>query len=406
MDKLFERHDEYLSDTPMDFFRRFSEQIDWSLRLIVIKGPKGVGKSTLMQQYIKRHFSPDDRHVLYCSADSSYFANHTLVDTAESFYRIGGRHLFIDEVHKYEGWSTEVKDIYDLHRDLHLVLSGSSLLQINDGQTDLSRRMVEYQMPGLSLREFLRMDRGIDIEPISLESLLSSPNAYCNEVKRHCSPLEHFPRYLKQGYYPFYLESSTAYQSRLESVVNCIIDSELTHFRSLEVGNTRKIKALLKVLSQMVPYEVDIAKLSKNIGIQRPTTLKYLRNLEEAALIRRLFTDIDSVSDLQKPDKILLDNSNLLYTISDRLPEVGTVRETFFCNQLASAGHRVEYGGLKSGDFRIDGEMVVEVGGRDKGFSQVKNETRAYVAADDIDSATSLSSTSGKIPLWAFGFLY
>lgn len=151
---------------------------------------------------------------------------------------------------------------------------------------------------------------------------------------------------------------------------------------------------------------VDIAKLSKNIGIQRPTTLKYLRNLEEAALIRRLFTDIDSVSDLQKPDKILLDNSNLLYTISDRLPEVGTVRETFFCNQLASAGHRVEYGGLKSGDFRIDGEMVVEVGGRDKGFSQVKNETRAYVAADDIDSATSLSSTSGKIPLWAFGFLY
>ena len=406
MDKLFERHDEYLSGTPMDFFRRFSEQIDWSLRLIVIKGPKGVGKSTLMQQYIKRHFSPDDRHVLYCSADSSYFANHTLVDTAESFYRIGGRHLFIDEVHKYEGWSTEVKDIYDLHRDLHLVLSGSSLLQINDGQTDLSRRMVEYQMPGLSLREFLRMDRGIDIEPISLEALLSSPNAYCNEVKRHCSPLEHFPRYLKQGYYPFYFESSTAYQSRLESVVNYIIDSELTRFRGLEVGNTRKIKALLKVLSQMVPYEVDIAKLSKNIGIQRPTTLKYLRNLEEAALIRRLFTDIDSVSDLQKPDKILLDNSNLLYTISDRLPEVGTVRETFFCNQLASAGHRVEYGGLKSGDFRIDGEVVVEVGGRDKGFSQVKNETRAYVAADDIDSATSLSSTSGKIPLWASGFLY
>lgn len=406
MDKLFERHDEYLSDTPMDFFRRFSEQIDWSLRLIVIKGSKGVGKSTLMQQYIKRHFSPDDRHVLYCSADSSYFANHTLVDTAESFYRIGGRHLFIDEVHKYEGWSREVKDIYDLHRDMHLVLSGSSLLQINDGQTDLSRRMVEYQMPGLSLREFLRMDRGIDIEPISLEALLSSPNTYCNEVKRHCSPLEHFPRYLKQGYYPFYFESSTAYQSRLESVVNYIIDSELTRFRSLEVGNTCKIKALLKVLSQMVPYEVDIAKLSKNIGIQRPTTLKYLRNLEEAALIRRLFTDIDSVSDLQKPDKILLDNSNLLYTISDRLPEVGTVRETFFCNQLTSAGHRVEYGGLKSGDFRIDDEVVVEVGGRDKGFSQVKNETRAYVAADDIDSATTLNPTSGKIPLWTFGFLY
>lgn len=401
MDKLFERHDEYLSTTPMDFMRRFAEQIDWSLRLVIIKGPKGVGKSTLMQQYIKRHFSPDDRHVLYCSADSSYFTNHTLVDTAERFYRIGGRHLFIDEVHKYENWSREVKDIYDLHRDLHLVLSGSSLLQLNDGQTDLSRRKVEYLMPGLSMREFLQMDKGIEIEPISLESLLEAPNAYCNEVKRHCHPLEHFPRYLKYGYYPFYFESRTSYQGRLEAVVNYIIESELTRFRSLEVGNTRKIKALLKVLSQMVPYEVDIAKLSKNIGIQRPTTLKYLHNLEEAALIQRLFTDIDSVSDLQKPDKILLDNSNLLHTISDRVPEIGTVRETFFCNQLTSAGHRVEYGGLKTGDFRIDSDIVVEVGGREKGFSQLKDESRGYVAADDIDSATLR-----KIPLWAFGFLY
>lgn len=385
----------------MDFMRRFAEQIDWSLRLVIIKGPKGVGKSTLMQQYIKRHFSPDDRHVLYCSADSSYFTNHTLVDTAERFYRIGGRHLFIDEVHKYENWSREVKDIYDLHRDLHLVLSGSSLLQLNDGQTDLSRRKVEYLMPGLSMREFLQMDKGIEIEPISLESLLEAPNAYCNEVKRHCHPLEHFPRYLKYGYYPFYFESRTSYQGRLEAVVNYIIESELTRFRSLEVGNTRKIKALLKVLSQMVPYEVDIAKLSKNIGIQRPTTLKYLHNLEEAALIQRLFTDIDSVSDLQKPDKILLDNSNLLHTISDRAPEIGTMRETFFCNQLTSAGHRVEYGGLKTGDFRIDSDIVVEVGGREKGFSQLKDESRGYVAADDIDSATLR-----KIPLWAFGFLY
>lgn len=401
MDKLFERHDEYLSTTPMDFMRRFAEQIDWSLRLVIIKGPKGVGKSTLMQQYIKRHFSPDDRHVLYCSADSSYFTNHTLVDTAERFYRIGGRHLFIDEVHKYENWSREVKDIYDLHRDLHLVLSGSSLLQLNDGQTDLSRRKVEYLMPGLSMREFLQMDKGIEIEPISLESLFEAPNAYCNEVKRHCHPLEHFPRYLKYGYYPFYFESRTSYQGRLEAVVNYIIESELTRFRSLEVGNTQKIKALLKVLSQMVPYEVDIAKLSKNIGIQRPTTLKYLHNLEEAALIQRLFTDIDSVSDLQKPDKILLDNSNLLHTISDRAPEIGTVRETFFCNQLTSAGHRVEYGGLKTGDFRIDSDIVVEVGGREKGFSQLKDESRGYVAADDIDSATLR-----KIPLWAFGFLY
>ena len=172
-------------------------------------------------------------------------------------------------------------------------------------------------------------------------------------------------------------------------------------FQGLEVGNSRRIKALLQVLSKMVPYEVDISKLSRTIGIQRPTTLKYLKNLEEAALIRRLFTKIDTITDLQKPDKILIDNSNILYTLSDSNPEIGTVRETFFCNQLCAAGHIVEYGGLKTGDFRIDKEIVIEVGGSDKGLKQIQNEEYGYVAADDIDNAIFR-----KIPLWAFGFLY
>ena len=401
MDKLFERHDDYMEKVPMDFVRGLADHIDWNLRLIAIKGPKGVGKSTLMQQYIKQHFAPDDRHVLYCSADTSYFTSHSLVDTADMFYKRGGRYLFIDEVHKYDGWSREVKEIYDLHRDLHLVVSGSSLLQINDGQADLSRRLVQYTMPGLSFREFLAMNRVIDVKSVSLDQILNAPNAFCREVKRYCQPLEHFSRYLKEGYYPFYYENQTIYQNLVESVVNYTIDTELTRFRGIEMGNCRKVKALLKVISQMVPYEVDISKLSKNIGIQRPTTLKYLKNLEEAALIQRLFTDVDSISDLQKPDKILLDNSNLLYTLADTAPEIGTVRETFFCNQLVAAGHKVEYGGLKSGDFRIDNNVIVEVGGKDKGFKQTADEENAYVAADDIDSATT-----HKIPLWAFGFLY
>lgn len=401
MDKLFERHNEYLSIVPMEFVRGFMQQIDWSLRLIAIKGPKGVGKSTLMQQYIKLNFAPDDRHVLYCSADTSYFTTHTLVDTADQFCKIGGRYLFIDEIHKYENWSREIKEIYDLHRDLHIIISGSSLLQINDGQADLSRRLKEYSMPGLSFREYLAMDSGIHTGTISLDDLLAAPNRFCIEVKQLCHPLEYFKDYLKSGYYPFYFENKRNYQSTVESVVNYIIDTELTKFRGLETGNSRRIKALLKVLSQMVPYEVDITKLSTTIGIQRPTTLKYLKHLEEASLIHRLFTEMSNITDLQKPDKILLDNSNLLYTMSDKQPEIGTVRETFFCNQLHSAGHQVEYGGLKSGDFRIDGDLIIEVGGHDKGLRQVKEESKGYVAADDIDSATFQ-----KIPLWAFGFLY
>ena len=401
MDKLFERHDVYLSLVPMDYVRNIMHQINWDARLIAIRGPKGVGKSTLLLQYIKSHFDADDRHVLYCSADTNYFATHTLTEVADNFAKIGGKWLFIDEIHKYQGWSSEVKEIYDLHRDMHIVLSGSSLIQINDGQADLSRRILLYDMPGLSMREFLRLDVGLDIEPVSLEKLLEAPNRFCAQVKSVCHPLEHFSRYLQYGYYPFYFESKAEYYNRLENVINYIVDVELARYRNLDLGNSRRFKALLQVISQMTPYEVDIAKLSKAVGITRATVLKYLSHMEEAMLIRRLFADLKSVTDLQKPDKMYLDNTNLLYALCPQKPEIGTVRETFIANQLASAGHTVEYAGYKKGDFRIDGDIVIEVGGADKGFSQIAGADHAFVASDGIESATL-----GKIPLWAFGFLY
>lgn len=401
MDKLFERHDVYLSLVPMDYVRNLMHQINWDARLIAIRGPKGVGKSTLLLQYIKGHFNADDRHVLYCSADTNYFATHTLTEVADNFAKIGGKWLFIDEIHKYQGWSSEVKEIYDLHRDMHIVLSGSSLIQINDGQADLSRRILLYDMPGLSMREFLRLDVGLDIEPVLLENLLEAPNRFCAQVKSVCHPLEHFSRYLQYGYYPFYFESKAEYYNRLENVINYIVDVELARYRNLDLGNSRRVKALLQVISQMTPYEVDIAKLSKAVGITRATVLKYLSHMEEAMLIRRLFTDLKSVTDLQKPDKMYLDNTNLLYALCPQKPEIGTVRETFIANQLASAGHTVEYAGYKKGDFRIDGDIVIEVGGADKGFSQIAGAEHAFVASDGIESASL-----GKIPLWAFGFLY
>ena len=401
MEKLFERHDAYISTISMDYVRDMMQRINWDARLIVIRGPKGVGKSTLMKQYIKSHFDADDRHVLYCSADTNYFSTHTLVDVADTFVKRGGKWLFIDEVHKYTGWSREVKEIYDLHPDLHIILSGSSLIQINDGQADLSRRILIYDMPGLSLREFIRLDQGLDIESTTLDQLLTSPNQYCRKVMSLCRPLEHFANYRRFGYYPFFLEGKEAYYDKVENVINYIVDVELPKHRGIDVGNTRKIKALLQVISQMTPYEVDIAKLSKATGIMRTTVLKYLTHLEEACLIRRLFTDLKNVTDLQKPDKVYLDNTNLLYTLSPEKPEIGTVRETFFANQLASAGHKVEYAGYKRGDFRVDDAIVIEVGGQDKGFSQIAGQENACVAADDIESAYM-----GKIPLWAFGFLY
>ena len=403
MDLLFERHSEYLSGVPTAFERELMFKIDWESRLVLIRGPKGVGKSTLMQQYILKHYGISDRHVLYCSADSSYFASHTLLDTAAAFVRQGGKHLFIDEIHKYEGWSREIKEIYDLYRDLKVVLSGSSLLQLNDGQADLSRRQDIYDMSGLSFREYLWFRTGKKIEPVRLDQLLENASGYCLGIRSFYRPLEFFEDYLRFGYYPYSFEKKNTYKTLVESVANYIIEVELTKFRGVNMVNTRKIKALLNVISEMLPYQVDLSKLSSSVSIDRVTLVRYLRFMDEAKLIRNLFTEIDMITDLQKPDKILLDNTNLSYAFAIMEPERGTLRETFFCNQLSSAGHIVEYGGLQTGDYRIDKSIVIEVGGAGKDFSQInsKDIANAALALDDIDMASGK-----KIPLWAFGFLY
>lgn len=401
MEELVKRHDAYLENVPMGYIRSMMDKVHWDARLVIIKGPKGVGKSTLLLQYIKSNFEPGDRHVLYTSADSSYFSTHSILELADKFHMKGGKYLFIDEVHKYEGWSSEIKEIYDLYRDMQIVLSGSSLVQLNDGQADLSRRIITFNMPGLSFREFLYFDQGISLPQISLEDLLAKPAKFCMQVRQSVRPLEFLNKYFQFGYYPFFLEGYSNFFARLESVVNYTVDVELVKHRGLDSGNTRKVKALLQVISEMTPYDVDIAKLSRALEITRPTTLKYLKDTEEAKMIIRLFSSLDRITDLQKPDKIYLDNTNLLYTLSMERPQIGTVRETFFANQLQAAGHKVEYAGYKSGDFRVDNKYVIEVGGADKGFSQIKDIENGFVAADDIESAVF-----NKIPLWAFGFLY
>ena len=403
MESLFERHVEYLTDVPTAFERELMQIIDWDSRLILIRGPKGVGKSTLMQQYVLNHYDVSDRHALYCSADSAYFATHTLVDTAATFVRQGGKHLFIDEIHKYDGWSREIKEIYDLYKGLKVVMSGSSLIQLNDGKADLSRRQDVYDMSGLSFREYLWFRTGEKIEPVSLDELLGNAGAFCTKVRSVYRPLEFFDEYLQIGYYPFSFEKKKTYKALIENVSAYIIDTELTKYRGVSQENTRKIKALLQVIAGMLPYQVDISKLSKSVSIDRVTLIRYLKYLDEACLTRNLFSEVDKITDLQKPDKLLLDNTNLIYAYSTKVPEIGTVRETFFCNQLASAGHLVEYGGIKTGDFRIDKNLVIEVGGVGKDFSQISDDDidKSALAIDNIDIASGK-----KIPLWAFGFLY
>ncbi len=399
MESLFSKHNIYLQGTPTEIVRDLMFQIEWDSRLLSIKGPKGVGKSTLMKQYIRRNYPSGSRKALYCSVDSIYFSNHTLVELADSFVKIGGERLFLDEIHKYEGWSSEIKEIYDLYPELKVVISGSSLLQILSGDADLSRRCIPYTLQGLSFREFLLFEKGIELPVCPLQDIQERPWEVCELVKGKCNPLEHFSEYLRRGYYPFYYDNPTTYFTSIENVVSYIVDFELPQVRKVDIANTRKLKALLSVLANNIPFQVDITNLAGKIEIERNTVLAYLKHLDEAKLIKLLYSDLMSVKKMQKPDKIYIDNTNLLSALSDKGGDIGTLREIFAVNQL-SYGHQVEYGKL-TGDFKIDGKYYMEIGGKDKSFRQIADIQDSYIFADDLEFPQG-----AKIPLWTLGFLY
>ena len=399
MDVLFDKQDAMLRATSMEIVRSYMQAVNWDAPMLCIRGPRGVGKSTLLRQYIKQHFEAGSEEVLYCSLDWVYFSQHSIIETADIFYKRGGKLLVLDEVHKYENWSREVKEIAETYPSLQLMLSGSSLLKLLDGDADLSRRCRGYDMPGLSFREFLQFYKGINLPAYTLEGLLASPKEMAIEVNNACRPLQYFHDYLKYGYYPFYLTNPIDYYALIEQTVNYVVDVELPQQRNVNPANCRKIKALLNVLAQQVPYDVDISKLATATGLQRNTVLEYLNHLNDAKLIKLLFFDNVSVKKMQKPDKIYLENPNLLYTLATVPVKIGTSRECFTVNQLGY-GHTVEYGKAQ-GDFKVDGKWTFEVGGQSKSFSQVAGVPDSYVLSDEIEMPRG-----NKLPLWMMGFLY
>lgn len=399
MEALFARQNRLLALTSDHLVRQMMHHVNWDARLIAIRGARGVGKTTLMLQYIKQHYPAYSHEVLYCSLDSLYFTEHRLIDLAEEFYKQGGKHLFLDEVHKYPHWSREIKEIYDLYPDMRVVVSGSSLLNILNADADLSRRCVGYTMQGLSFREYLLFYHQIDIAPCTLDELLEHPEIICAKVNGFCKPLPLFKDYLQYGYYPYYMENQRDYYTTMEQVANFVIETELPQLCGVDAGNTRKIKALLGILATSVPFEVDISKLSALIGVHRNTTLEYLADLGRADLLNLLYADLVSVKKMQKPDKIYLDNPNMIYALASNPVKIGTVRETFAVNQL-KYGHTVEHG-KQTGDFRIDGKIIFEVGGADKTFKQIADIPDSYILADDIEYPYG-----HKLPLWLVGFMY
>lgn len=397
METLFKKHRLLISQVSMDIVREIIDNISWEKQLVAIKGSRGVGKTTLIRQYIKKNYGVRAGEVLYCVMDSMYFSNHSLLDLAERFYLMGGTHLFLDEVHKYPTWSREIKEIVDLYPSLKITFSGSSLIQILNADADLSRRVLSYTMEGLSFREYLHFYKGIKLPAYTLNDILDNADDICAEVNDVCRPLKLFEEYLRVGYYPFYDGNDLEYYSRIENVVSFIIEQEMTQFCGIEPAYTRRLKAMLMYLSDNLPYQVNIAKLSAYLEINKITTLNYLSSLCRAELLHLLYSDNKSVTKMQKPDKIFLHNTNLLYALTSS-PNIGTIRECFAINQLA-VNHVVEYS--DNGDLKINGKLIFEIGGADKSFSQIANIPQSYILADSIEYPIGK-----KIPLWLIGFVY
>ena len=398
METLIKKHKMFISQTSMDIVRDMVNQVNWSKPLVAIKGSRGVGKTTMMRQYIRQTYGVNAGEALYCVLDSIYFTSNSLFDLAERFYQLGGKHLFLDEVHKYPTWSKEIKEINDLYPTLKITFTGSSLIQILNADADLSRRVLSYTMEGLSFREFLLFYKGIKLPQCTLADILKNADQICEEVNARCRPQKMFEEYLRVGYYPFYDGDETEYYSRLENVVNFIIDQEMTAFCGLEPAYTRRVKAMLLFLANNVPYEVNIAKLASYLELSKNTILNYLSNMQRAELLNLLYADNKSVTKMQKPDKIFIHNPNMLLALGDNCP-IGTLRECFVVNQLR-VNHEVEYS-KNAGDFKVDGKITFEVGGEGKTFEQIAGMPDSYVLADNMEFPVGK-----KLPIWLVGLTY
>ena len=389
MEQLYEFFNRKLKSTPTDFLRYKYGRIKWDGRAFGIVGPRGVGKSTMILQHIKLNLDVTD--TLYVSADHLYFSEHSLVDLADYFVKMGGKHLFIDEIHKYEGWSREIKQIYDSYDELQIVISGSSILDIYKGMADLSRRFPIYEMQGLSFREYLMLFHDIDAPVFSLDEILSH-KAVLDDVKH---PLPLFKDYLRRGYYPFGRDEE--FEMELLQVINQTMEVDIPTHLQANVSLGKKLKSLLMVVAKSVPFKPVMQRLAEATGISRNDIANYLFYMERAGMITQLRDSTGGIRGLGKVEKLYLDNTNLIYSLAPERGDIGNIRETFFMNQTRVMN---DVTSSAISDFEINGK-VFEIGGRKKGQKQIENADEGYIVKDDIESGYA-----NVIPLWAFGLNY
>lgn len=397
MEKLIQKFYEKYAFTQTSIVRDFIHKIDWTNRFIGIKGSRGIGKTTLILQYLKLNYTPDNS-VLYVSLDDLYFTENTLYNLSDLFYKRGGKLLAIDEVHRYENWAIELKNIYDDMPNLKIIFTGSSLLHLQKAKADLSRRAVMYEMQGLSFREYLHFETGHVFPIFKLNDLLDNHVPKAIEIVRSLKPLEHFGDYLNRGYYPFYRENIQSFHQKLSEIVLTVLEVDIPQFASIQTSNIIYLKKLLKIISGSVPFKPNMNALSIRTGISLNTMKNYIHLLHDAQLLQLLYVEEKGINSLNKPEKIYLNNTNLMYNQQYENANIGSVRETFFNNQI----HAIyKTNASKDADFLVSNKYTFEIGGKNKNMIQIKDVNDSYIVKDDIEIGSN-----NIIPLWMFGFLY
>jgi len=399
MQALYSTYSRLVEGTDCRYQRYLYTEIDWQERLIGIKGARGVGKTTMLLQHIKLSFK-DLSSAFYASLDHIWFSNHTLLELVEYLYTHGVTHLFLDEVHRYLTWVREIKNIYDSYPDMHIVFTGSSLLEIGQAEADLSRRLRTYELRGLSFREYLAINGIAELPVFALDDILTSHMQITASLVSKLKLLPHFEKYIQKGYYPFHLEATSAdsYNERLRQVINTVIAYDIPAVeKDINYETLVKAKRLLMILAQTVPFTPNISTLCATLSTTRNQIIRLLSLLERSALIRQLFAEGKKLKTLGKPNKILFDNPDLMMVLAQPA-DTGTVRESFFAAMLAPQ-HSLHY--PPHGDILVDEKFLFEIGGQNKGFGQIRIIPDSYVVADGIETGFG-----NKIPLWLFGFLY
>lgn len=394
-EKLLSNQLEILNQVSDKLRRAVLDNIEWQDKLIILAGARGVGKTTIMIQRLNEIINKGIK-VLYLSMDDIIVSNLTLIDIAKYHLDNGGSHLLIDEVHKYNNWSQELKNIYDRYKSLFVVATGSSILELNEGKADLSRRAVKYSIAGFSLREFINIETKQNFQPYSLSEIIEHHEQISRQINKDINPIPFFNEYNQYGYYPFYLEGKKSYFRKLNSVINYMIEVDLVQISKMDVSKLPKIKKLLYWLASSSPYEPNISKLSTALELDRATVIQYLTYLDKAELTKSVWSATKTVGQLSKPDKIYLHNANLFFLTATK-PDIGTIRECFFVNCI-SQEHGVSI--PIKGDFFVDEKYTFEIGGKSKGYKQISSIPNSFIVSDDINY-----SVGNKIPLWMFGFL-